>query len=251
MLKPTPENKQAKPSNTTLGWYLYFCLYRLFLQYLPSEYSSDQLHAVDYDLTVSPISTKNSHEFSKKEICDSILSKLGESTFEEYKNNAKKWFHNHKSFIITMNNVFSVQNGMSVLGIDKEIPIISVIEMQWWQTVLRRTVLLSLFFSTRLIDLKYVLLVTWVLLMLLGGSEPEKPQVLKFMMWHYGVETSIFWDDSPSEIKRMREQCTQVTSVKIPRPNKKDANDHTKPGMFSYDTFELYTEELKRNWKDN
>ena len=219
---------------------------------MPRHNSCDQiLHAVDYDLTASPISTKNSHEFSKKEIYDTISSKLGESAFEEYKSKAKKWFHDNNAFIITMNNVFSVENGLSVLGIDKEIPIISVIEMQWWQTVLRRTVLLSLFFSTRLIDLKYVLLVTWVLLMLLGGSEPEKPQVLKFMMWYYGVETSIFWDDSPSEIKRMREQCTQVTSVKIPRPNKKDANDHTKPGMFSYDTYDLHTEEVKRNWNEN
>ena len=218
---------------------------------MPRHYSCDQIHAVDYDLTVSPISTKNSHEFSKKEIYDSISSKLDESAFEEYKSKAKKWFHDNNAFIITMNNVFSVQNGMSVLGIDKEIPIISVIEMQWWQTVLRKTILLSLFFSTRLIDLKLVLIVTWVLLMLLSGSEPEKPQVLKFMMWYYGVETSVFWDDSPSEIKRMRKKCPQVTLVKIPRPNKKDPNDHTKPGMFSYDTYELYTEEFKRIWKEN
>ena len=240
MLKPTSENKKAKPSSTTLWWYLYFCLYRVFLQFMPRYYSCDQINAVDYDLTVSPISTKNSHEFSEKEIYDSISSKLDESAFEKYSSIAKKWFNNNNAFIITMNNVFSVQNGLSVLGIDKEMPIISVIEMQWWQTVLRRTILLSLFFSTRLVDLKLVLIVTWVLLMLLSGSEPEKPQVLKFMMWYYGVETSIFWDDSPSEIKRMREQCPQVISVKIPRLNKTDPYDDTKPGMFSYDTYELY-----------
>jgi len=180
--------------------------------------SSRVLAAFGFDLTIMPVRTPNTTITSVREyarLCrEAALGHVNDeyiatSSIEQYGPVARDFFSCRGGttlVILTTNNATNVAHGLAVLGVDvNEFVVVDVPEMQRQYGWLRRVSASAVFVAVVVCGLSASLVFTaWVLLVLLGGPTPQKPDILRMCMDTHGYSNAVFTNSSPTACAHMR-----------------------------------------------